>query len=417
MVACTRAPGPGAGRKTPWLALPAMIWVTLALAGCARNQPHGVAQRYLEYLQQFNYPACYHLLSQQDRADRTLREFLKEIPIAPDVSPLWFRPVLHATHYELGPEHRNADGVTASVPVRVTMPDLPLWERTLDAAGADGLGADRAQRSLDTGDYPKFTYEDTIFLIKEHHHWRIVAGFAARDRVLDRHRTAIAQYHQHDYAKAISSYQAMIAELLAQRATGSRGLAVRYQDELAVIGKIQAQGPAAAAYVPKLKLNDVAMRMSEERVPAIFGTVANTGDKPLDEVALAVTWYEGRGKDLHVVNREEHPIVVTPLDFTDFNRSVLPLLPGESRRFGFILTAPPQVEQNAAPYVTVSSVAFTQSPAPLPRSHAANLHGPAASPSGSPAGASVSGAAGIAAAAKPQTAPTSPTPAAAVPHS
>jgi hypothetical protein len=405
MAGYARAAGAAAGRKAQ--ARSAIIWALLALAGCARNQPHGMAQRYLEYLQQFNYPACYHLLAQQDRTDRTLREFLTEIPLAPDVSPLWFRPILHTMHHELGPEHRNSDGVSAFVPVRVTMPDLPLWERTLDGAGADGLGAEGAQRSLDTGDYPKFTYDDTIFLIKEHHHWRIVAGFAARDRIVDQHRAAAAQYHQHDYAKAIASYRAMIEELSGQRSTGSQGLAARYRAELAAIEKVQGQASTATAYVPKLKLNDVAMRMSEERVPAIFGTLANTGDKPIDEVALAVTWYEGRGKDLRSVNREEHPIVATPLDFTDFNRTVVPLLPGETRRFGFILAAPPQIEQDAAPYVTVSSIAFTQSPAPLPRSHPAKLAGPP--PQSVNAGNSASGPTGIAVA-KPQSATASPKP-------
>jgi hypothetical protein len=402
-----------AGRTV--LALSAIIWVVLTLAGCSRNQPHGIAQRYIEYLQQFNYPAAYYLLAQRDHTDRTLREFLTEIPLAPDVSPLWFRPILHTMHYELGPEHRNSDGVSAVVPVRVTMPDLPLWERTLDAAGPDGLGADSAQRSLDTGDYPKFTYDDTIFLIKEHHHWRIVAGFAARDRVADQHRAAAVQYHQHDYAKAIATYQAMIAELSRQQTTGSQGLAARYRAELSAIEKIQAQAAATAAYVPKLKLNDVAMRMSEERVPAIFGSLANSGDKPLDEVALAVTWYEGRGKDLRAVSREEHPIVTTTLDFTDFNRSVVPMLPGEARRFGFILVAPPEIEQDAAPRVTVSSIAFTQSPAPLPRMHSAKPGAPAP-PSAGDAGAAGSAPAGTAVA-KPQPALMSPTPAASGHHS
>ena len=130
----------------------------LVLAGCTRSQPHGVAERYIEDLQQFNYDATYHLLSAQDRKDRTLREFLTEIPLAPEASPIWFRPVLHKMHYELGPERRNNDGVTATVPVRITMPDLPLWERVMDAAAGPGdIGAERAQRSLDTGDYPKVT--------------------------------------------------------------------------------------------------------------------------------------------------------------------------------------------------------------------------------------------------------------------
>ena len=46
---------------------------------------------------------------------------------------------------------------------------------------------------------------------------------------------------------------------------------------------------------------------------------------------------------------------------------MIPFLPGEKRQFGFILSAPPEVQQNATPYVTVGSLAFTQIPAPLPK--------------------------------------------------
>jgi hypothetical protein len=352
------------------------LLAALILAGCSRGEPHGVAERYIEYLQQFNYPATYHLLSAQDRKDRSLREFLTEIPLAPDVSPIWFRPILHKMHYELGPERRNADGVTASVPVRITMPDLPLWERTLDAAaGPDDTGADRAQRSLDIGDYPKVTYDDMFFLLKEHHHWRVVAGFAARDPIVDQHRQAIVQYHEHDFDGALATYKSMISDLEKQPATGSRSLAQRYQSEMAAIENVRKQQAVTAAYMPRLKLDRVSVKMSEERVPAIFGTIINTGDKPLDEVALAVTWYQGRGRSLQEVHREIHPIVATPLQFTDFSRSVLPFTPGEMRDFGFILSAPAQVEQDASPYVTVSSIAFTQSSAPLPAAQGANAGG------------------------------------------
>lgn len=371
--------------------LAAAIVAALMLAGCGRGSPHGVAERYVEYLQQFNYDASYRLLSARDRHDRTPREFVAEIPLAPDVSPIWFRPILHITHYELGPEHRNSDGVTATVPVRITMPDLPLWERILDAAAGPGdTGADRAQRSLDLGDYPKVTYDDTFFLAKEHHHWRVVAGLADRDVIIEQHRQAVVQYHQHDFAGAIASFKSMMSRLDHQQATGSRSLAQRYRGELAAIEKVMAQQAEGAAYVSRLKLDRVTMKMSEERVPAIFGTITNTGDKPLDEVALAVTWYEGRGKDLHAVHREIHPVVVTPLQFTDFSRSVLPFIPGETRNFGFVLTAPAQVEQDASPYVIVGSIAFTQSSAPLPIMRAAADAGPVASspsPAASPTAA------------------------------
>src|SRR5579863_2069371 len=343
----------------------------LPIAGCARNRPHGIAERYLENLQQFNYMACYQLLSDGDHNDRNLREFLTEIPLAPDISPLWFRPVLHSMHFELGPAHRNSDGLTAVVPVRITMPDLPLWERILDAAaGPEGSGEEAAQRALDTGDYPKWTYDDKFFLVKEHHHWHIVAGFGVRDRVVDRHREAIVDYTDQHFDKAIPEWQSMIADLRSQNATGSLGLAAVYEAELAVIRKNQAQIAERSAYIPKLTLSGVAMKMSEERVPAIFGAITNSGDKGVDEVELAVTWYQGRGKNLKAVHREEHPVVVTPITFTDFTSPVIPFLPGETRRFGFILTAPTPVQQAAAPYVTIASVAFTQSAAPLPKLHA-----------------------------------------------
>ena len=391
--------------------------LTMLLAGCGRGSPHGVAERYLEYLQQFNYDASYHLLSARDRHDRTLREFVAEIPLAPDVSPIWFRPILHITHYELGPEHRNSDGVTASVPVRITMPDLPLWERILDAAAGPGdTGADRAQRSLDIGDYPKVTYDDTFFLAKEHHHWRVVAGLADRDVIIDQHRQAVVQYHQHDFAGAIATFKSMISSLEKQQATGSRSLAQRYRGELAAIEKVMAQQAGTAAYLPRLKLDRVAMKMSEARVPAIFGTITNAGDQPLDEIALAVTWYEGRGKDLRAVHREIHPVVATPLQFTDFSRSVLPFIPGETRNFGFILTAPAQIEQEASPYVTVSSIAFTQSSAPLPIMRAAGDVKPgAASPS--PAASPTAAAASHGAATRPQQLSEPAAPLAEKPHS
>jgi hypothetical protein len=126
--------------------------------------------------------------------------------------------------------------------------------------------------------------------------------------------------------------------------------------------------PASQTYIASsLKLRDVAMKMSEDRVPGIFGTITNDGKRALDQVALAVTWYEGRGKSLRQVFREQHAIVITPLQFTDFSRPVVPFLPGATRQFGFILTAPGEVQQNGSPYVTVDAIVFTASAAPLPQ--------------------------------------------------
>jgi hypothetical protein len=180
-------------------------------------------------------------------------------------------------------------------------------------------------------------------------------------------------YHQYDYAKVISAYQTMLADLDGLKATGAAGLAKRYRSELAAVKAVQAEIPASMAYAAKkVVLGDVAMRMSEERVPAIFGSITNAGDRALDGVQIAVTWYEGSGKNLKAAYLEKHPVVTTPLEFTDFSLPVRPFVAGEKRPFGFILTAPVQVQQDAAPYVTVSAIVFTHSNAPLPKLTAVN---------------------------------------------
>lgn len=100
----------------------------MLLAGCGQS-PQRLATRYLADLQQFNYPACYATLTDEDRAARPLKEFLTEIPMAPDVDPIWFRAVLFSTSYKVG--QPKVDGERAVVPVKVTMPDLTLWSGQL----------------------------------------------------------------------------------------------------------------------------------------------------------------------------------------------------------------------------------------------------------------------------------------------
>jgi hypothetical protein len=346
---------------------------SLVLPGCLRRSPYGVADRYINNLQQFKYTKCYSLLSEQDRADRPLHQFLTEVPLAPDVSPIWFRPILHVMRFELGTEHRNPDGSSAYVPVRITAPNLALWERTLNAnAGIEGSLSQLASRSLATGAYPTVTYEDKIFLVKENRHWRVLAGFTARDRVLERRRRAMLDFYKGQLDQAIAQFNMLVNKLEQLPGTGNLGLAGRMRAEAANMTKLRADSAALRAYSAKLELGQVAMRMALERVPAIFGEVTNAGDKPIDELGLAVTWYQGRDKNLKLVEREEHSVVVTPIEFTDFTRQVIPLLPGERRQFGFILSAAPEVQQEATPYVSVASLAFTEIPAPLPRLRAAS---------------------------------------------
>ena len=366
------APAAPAGWRAPWriavrLGLAIAILVALTFAGCARNSPRGVAQRYVDNLKKSNYAGCYAMLTDQDRNDRALAQFLNEIPLAPDADPIWFRPVLDHTNFTLG--DAQVDGDRATVPVRITMPDLPVWERTLDAsAGSDRSGAELAQASLAAGRFPILAVDDRIVLVKQHRHWRIVAGFIDRDRAADLDREAIVAFHRHDYPTAIARYRTIHSQLAAARTTGALGMAARYQAQLAQVIAVQAESASSAAYAARqLVLSGVAMRMAEERVPAIFGTITNRGGRPLDDVDLIVTWYEGRGKDLKAVYTEKHPIVATPFEFTDFSRPVIPFVPRASRPFGFILNAPVQVQQDAAPYVTIGAVAFTHSIAPLPK--------------------------------------------------
>ena len=64
---------------------------------------------------------------------------------------------------------------------------------------------------------------------------------------------------------------------------------------------------------------------------------------------VTVTYSEGKGKKKKQVFSEEHSIVVTPIEFVNFSRPVLPFVPGETRSFGFKLTAPPDIQNKANP--------------------------------------------------------------------
>lgn len=360
----------------------ALLNAALLLAGCGQS-PHRLATGYLADLQQFNYPACYATLTDEDRAARTLKQFLTEVPLAPDVDPIWFRAILFSTRYEVGQAQISGD--RAVVPVKVTMPDLKLWERTIDAKAGpqDSLNA-AADKSLQTGSYPKLRFEDELVMLKEQHRWCVVADFARRDIIRDANRAAVAIYHSEDYPRAAAAYRALLAKLGQQEFSGSRGLTFVFKRRLKAIENIQAEIPSTRAYFPKLVLSDVAVKMSEARVPAIFGRITNAGDRGVDEVRLMVTYYAGRGDKRKVLYQESHSVIVTPIEFTGFVRPVLPFVPGETRDFGFELSAPAQIQEQSEPTLTVGSMAFTQSKAPLPSLAIENPPSPTPQPSGSP---------------------------------
>ncbi len=336
------------------------------IAGCMGHTPQRAAEGYVGALKLYNYPACYEALSHQDQVDVTMEQFLTEIPLAPDVSRDWFKTILHAVDFQVG--DAKVEGDKANVVVHVTRPDLPLWERTIDATiGPNDTPDAVAQKQINDNSYPKLNYDDNIALVQQGGEWRVFVDFPAKDKIEKIHKDAIAAYHQHDYDKAITLYQQAIAELGKEQATGNDGMKFIYNRELADVQNAKNQIPEAQAYIPKIVLSNVDMKMSQSRVPAIFGNMTNTGDKAIDEVQFTVTYWEGKGKKKKQVFTEVHVPVATPLEFTDFARPVLPFVPGETRSFGFKLTAPPDIQQKATPDLNVTSIVFTQSSAPLPK--------------------------------------------------
>jgi len=336
------------------------------IAGCMGHTPQRAAGNYVDALKLYNYPACYAALSHQDQVDRTMDQFLTEIPLAPDVSRDWFKTILHAVDFGVG--DAKVEGDKANVTIHVTRPDLPLWERTIDATlGANDIPDSVAQKQINDQSYPKLSYDDNIALVQQGGEWRVFVDFPAKDKIEQLHKDAITAYHQHDYDKAISLYQQAIAELDKEQATGNAGMKFIYNRELTDVQNAKNQIPDAQAYIPKIVLSDVDMKMSESRVPAIFGKMTNTGDKAIDEVQFTVTYWEGKGKKKAQVFSEVHTPVATPLEFTNFAHLVLPFVPGETRSFGFKLTAAPDVQQKATPDLNITSIVFTQSSAPLPK--------------------------------------------------
>ena len=361
--------------------LAAGVVCAFLMAGCQGHTPQSAAQTYLSNLKFYNYPACYQALSHQDQLDRTMDQFLVEIPMAPEVSRDWFKGVLRTYDYKVGDS--KTDGGKAIVTVSVTRPDLALWERTVDASLSGSATPDSiAQKNLAEATYPKISYDDNLVLVNEGGEWRLLVNFPFRENIVKEHKDAVDLYHKHDYDKAIAAYQKILDELDKEQATGNAGLKFQYGRELADIQSAQKQISDAQAYVPKIVLSDVDMKMSASRVPGIFGKMTNSGDKAIDEVQFTVSYTEGKGKNKKEVFSEVHTPIATPLEFNNFGRPVLPFVPGETRSFGFRLTAATDIQQKATPDLTVTSIVFTQSSAPLPKPAA-----PSPTPGASPAAA------------------------------
>lgn len=336
----------------------------MLVAGCSHG-PESAAEQYLNNLKLFNYPACYQAISHQDKLDRTLEQFLADPPMTPGVSKDWFKSIVIATQYEPGTP--KVEGDRATVPVKVTMPDLEVWERTMNTLSTAKASTDsQAQTSLQKGTYPKVSFEDTVVAVKEGDDWKLLVDYPLRERIAKMHKEAVELYHKHDYDKAIAAYQELMALLDKQPVTGQGRMKFFYGAELADVQKQKEQLAEAQAYITKLVLADVDLKMAASRVPGIFGKITNSGGRALDEVEMTVNYYTGRGKRKKLVYSEVHTPIATPLTFQNFMRAVLPFVPGETRDFGFRLTAPVQIQEKAAPDLVITAIAFTESTAPLP---------------------------------------------------
>lgn len=354
-----------AARSGRGLLVAAAATFAIALGGCAGG-PKDAANNYLSNLKIFNYPACYAALSHKDQLDRTLEQFLSNPPMAPNVAKEWFKPVLGDMAFV--PSEAKVEGEKAIVPIKVTMPDLAAWERTMYTLPTTKASTEsQAQDALRDGTYPKLTYQDSMVMVKESDGWKVFVDFPAKDDIAKMHKQAVEMYHKHDYDKAIASYQALLAALDKEQASGNEGLKFLYGQELKDLQNIKAQTTDAMGYIPKLVLSDVDLKMSASRVPGIFGKITNSGDKGVDEVEMTVNYYLGKGAKKKVVFTENHTAIATPMEFTNFARPVLPLVPGEARDFGFKLTAPVDIQQKASPDLIITAVTFTQSTAPLPK--------------------------------------------------
>ena len=151
-----------------------------------------------------------------------------------------------------------------------------------------------------------------------------IAVVAMRDAML---ATQEGQKAGREMQAKFAPKQSALEQLGKEEATGNAGLKFLYQRELDQVQTIKNQLAEGQSYIPKLVLSDVDMKMSSSRVPGIFGKIANTGDKAIDEDICTVTYFEGKGKKKKSVYTEDHTIVATPMEFINFVRTVV----GKSR--------------------------------------------------------------------------------------
>ncbi len=357
-----RNPGPRSQRRQ-FAFCAAALAVAVVLARCAGPpgpDPAAAARKYLVALKSGDYQTCYGMLTEHDLAHGSLGDFLAGIPLAPEVDQRWFKPIEAVTDYSVGPAERHDDLVI--LPVRITTPNLVLWERMLGGADQNRKTIqDKAQKQLDDRTFPRLDYEDRMVMALEGDEWRVLAGFETRAQIRALHNQALAAYHLLDYAKALGLYRKMVERLGHSEFTGRNELAQRLSVEMKRVEAASGTGLAAQAYIPHLVLKNVATKPALSGSPGMFGEMVNSGDRALDQVNLTVSYYTPGGK---LIYTERHTPFALPLRFADFDLPLVPFAPGSTRKFGIALRAPMDVQQQSKAVVNVSGVILSQAPGP-----------------------------------------------------
>src|SRR5439155_3547868 len=117
----------------------------------------------------------------QDQVEKTLDQFLGAIPLAPDVGKEWFKTLVQKTEYSVG-DAKDEGGSKAVVTVKVTKPDLQVWERTVNTQVTSKDTPDAvAQKTLTNNDFPKITYDDNMVMVKEGDAWKLFYNYPQKD--------------------------------------------------------------------------------------------------------------------------------------------------------------------------------------------------------------------------------------------
>lgn len=178
-------------RRTAFIVLTvsvALITAALVVAVVLPKSPQQVAERFLRARYARHAGRLYDLASSADRAERTLQEFIEVNPPFPDS----FQPGADALAATIRFSVVNTDLASdqARVTIRAALPNASDGDldALLHAAEADGaFGGTQSPRNLvrriradaRAGQLPMVEVTETVDLILEGNHWRVIMGWDA----------------------------------------------------------------------------------------------------------------------------------------------------------------------------------------------------------------------------------------------